>query len=622
MALNISKEDKYGIVITGRTFRITLLSFFVIYLLTLLGSIIDGLVIGQYMSPIEVAASALVTPVVILHSVISVMVGTTFQVDSLRDLAEGNIKHAGRVLALTLFTGILLSLAFALGIFFLSGPIADKLGHFSQIITYGPCGDYLRGLAIGMPGITIMNILTRSCQLEGKRRPILMSVVVLVLVSVIGDFICVGLLDTGLFGISLTTSLGYYAGDLVLAWPHLKGKMMIKPEWKGVSIGELIRINSEGFSTGVIVALCNATFPIRAFMINHSIMDLMADPQAGLQVYHAGAQASYGIDAFLNAMVATMFLLGNVPKFEEDRKGFNNVMDRLYAYELGSGAIITLILFAFSAWIPHLYMGLNASPEAYETATGVLQAYAFGLPSLMLIMLFANYIQLFDHMIIPGLLYLLANVATVRPAVIFGQAYANRYSGDLIRPIFYGLAWGQVVILLLLPIFIMIINKRPIRHLEDFRMLPDSFGVPPEDEIRAVITTQDQVMEFSRETDEFCKSRTGSTRTAYFTSLAVEEMGTNVIKHGFVRDERKRKHALDARVVYKDGGLIVRLRDNSLNFNPLKKAESIYENEDKERMIGLRMILAEAEDIDYTNLLDLNNLIVRIKANPKEAKEG
>ena len=621
--MELKKEKgnfEYGVVITGRTFRITLISYFVINVLTVLGTIIDGLVIGNYMSPIDVAASALVTPVVILHSIISVMVGTAFQVISLRDLAGGDIKHAGRVLGLTLFTGITLSLAFALVIFILSGPISHELGIFSKVINYGPCSEYLRGIAIGMPGITVMNILTRSCQLEGKRRPIVLSVIVMVSVSFIGDAICVWLLHTGLFGISLTTSLGYYAADLVLYLPQLKGEMMLKPEWEGLSIGELVRANSEGIAAGFTVAFCSATFPVRAMLINQSIVDLLADPQAGLHAYNTGAQASYLVDAFLNAMIATMFLLGNTQLFEQDKKGFKNVMDRLNRYEIGTAVLLSVLMYIFAEWIPYVYLGANAGTEVHRDAAGIMEAYALGLPLLMLIMIFASYIQIFGHMIIPNILYLLVNVAIVRPVVILANAYADAHSENMIRLIFFGFCWGELLLVLMLPLFVMIINKRPIRCLEDFRMFPPGFGVPEDDEIQAVITNQDEVMEFSLKTDEFCKKKTNSARTAYYTSLAVEEMGTNVIKHGFTRDQRKRKHALDARVVYKDGDLIVRLRDNSLNFNPLKKAESVFKSEDKSSFLGLKMILGAAEEIRYTNLLDLNNLIIRIKANPDEEK--
>ena len=101
-----------------------------------------------------------------------------------------------------------------------------------------------------------------------------------------------------------------------------------------------------------------------------------------------------------------------------------------------------------------------------------------------------------------------------------------------------------------------------------------------------------------------------SERTAYLTSLAIEEMATNVVKHGFTKDDRD--HTLSVRLVDKDDELILRFRDDSPGFDPRSKYEAIFRNPDISRMIGLRMIMAEAREVSYTSMFSLNNLIIRI----------
>ena len=88
-------------------------------------------------------------------------------------------------------------------------------------------------------------------------------------------------------------------------------------------------------------------------------------------------------------------------------------------------------------------------------------------------------------------------------------------------------------------------------------------------------------------------------------------MAKNVIEHGFSKD--KKKHTLSARIVHKDDELIIRLRDNCESFDPRKKYEQIYANEDIGSGIGIRMIMAEASEVRYTTMFNLNNLLIRIK---------
>ena len=83
------------------------------------------------------------------------------------------------------------------------------------------------------------------------------------------------------------------------------------------------------------------------------------------------------------------------------------------------------------------------------------------------------------------------------------------------------------------------------------------------------------------------------------------------------RDDKN--HILDIRLVYKEGELILRFRDDCPNFDPRKQYETIFRNDDVSRMIGARMIIAKAKDVSYTSMLDLNNLIIRIEDEPVQS---
>ena len=120
-------------------------------------------------------------------------------------------------------------------------------------------------------------------------------------------------------------------------------------------------------------------------------------------------------------------------------------------------------------------------------------------------------------------------------------------------------------------------------------------------------------MEFRDRVLDFCGEKGVSEKISFLTALTVEEVAMNIVQHGFMRDDKD--HILDIRLVYKEGELILRFRDDCPNFDPRKQYETIFRNNDVSRMIGTRMIIAKAKDVSYTSMLDLNNLIICIEAN-------
>ena len=81
-----------------------------------------------------------------------------------------------------------------------------------------------------------------------------------------------------------------------------------------------------------------------------------------------------------------------------------------------------------------------------------------------------------------------------------------------------------------------------------------------------------------------------------------------MIQHGFTDG---RPHCIEARILKKRDGYCVRFRNDCLIFDPLKQIQ-LLSDEDPTYHIGLRMIYGIASDIQYTCVLKLNNILVKI----------
>jgi anti-sigma regulatory factor (Ser/Thr protein kinase) len=411
-----------------------------------------------------------------------------------------------------------------------------------------------------------------------------------------------------LYGLTIGTSISYYAGVLVLLWYYRKPDVLIRPALKGISLLETLKVNNIGMPGGIVSVLYSLTLVLRGDMLNIA-MEWFNVGETGLRAYHVQVQVGYIVNAFQISAIGVMFLFGALCTAEEDKISFKQIISKVVRYDLLAALIMSAAILCFSGVIARLYLG--SGDEALASAEGVLRAFAVGILFQTAVILFANYLQVFSHFVLSALVIIVSNVIVPLFGASYGGAFEQMMSGDIVTGMFEGMTAFHILSALLLPLLIPFVNRR--LHGRDLVwMMPKDFGVSPEDELRGMISNQDDVMSFSQKAGEFCTAKGKSERTSYLTSLVIEEVATNVVQHGFTKDDRD--NTLSIRLVDKGDELIMRFRDDSPGFDPRSKYESLFANPDISRMIGLRMIMAEAKEVDYTSVFRLNNLIIRIDA--------
>ena len=597
--------------ITGKALRVTIASFFVANIMTVIGSVIDGFVIGNAMDESAAAAVGLVSPLVILFAVIGTTTGISFQDRSLRRLSRGDTAAAGRALIETLTLGLLLSVIVMILTLHWTESIVTSIGVPDGSNSAGPCADYLRGIAFGVPAMTAMAIMSRGPLIDGDSRIAVAAVIVMAAFNILLDVVCVNYSDAGMFEIALGTSFSYYAGTAVLVWYYRKPDVLIKPGVKGASLRETLKVNHAGVWGGILAAVFAVTMVLRADVLNFA-MELFRVGDAGLQAYNVQVQVNYIVSTFQNSAISALFLLSALCRNEEDREGFKKTTSGIVKYDIISVAAISIALFVFANGIAALYLG-SVSDEVMASAAGALRACAIGLVFQMIALLFANYIQLFGHYIVSAIIIIFVNFIAPLFGAAYGGVVAKAISGDPVVGVFGGVSVCSILVtLVVIPILIPIIS-RGLRGKDRLWVMPAGFGVSPEDELRETIASEQAVMEFRDRVLDFCGEKGVSEKISFLAALTVEEVAMNIVQHGFMRDDKD--HILEIRLVYKEGELILRFRDDCPNFDPRKQYETIFRNNDVSRMIGTRMIIAKAKDVSYTSMLDLNNLIICIEAN-------
>ena len=138
-------------------------------------------------------------------------------------------------------------------------------------------------------------------------------------------------------------------------------------------------------------------------------------------------------------------------------------------------------------------------------------------------------------------------------------------------------------------------------------LLPESFSVPPYCEIAVPATSTDEIIDLSRVAVAFALEHGADMKRAKTFGLVTEELAGVLSEHGFSDGTT---HNINARLVSKGDELIIRMRDDCKPFNMTEYYKMV--RTDIEQSAGMAIIMNQSKDVQYTNTLGTNNLIVRL----------
>ena len=112
----------------------------------------------------------------------------------------------------------------------------------------------------------------------------------------------------------------------------------------------------------------------------------------------------------------------------------------------------------------------------------------------------------------------------------------------------------------------------------------------------------ESVANIHREIDYFCQQNRIPRNKGNLLSIAFEEAALNIINHG------KQVDTIDICLLLEDGNLIVRIRDNGPQFDPL----AYVDENDILQMNNIRLLERLADQKTYTRIMNMNNTVLSI----------
>ena len=564
-------------------------------MVSLVNALVSSFFASNFVGIAAMSAVGLFGPLnMLVTSLSTVLVGGSAIICG-RYLGENRQEKLQGVFTLTIAVSLLIALLF-IAVFVLMGAF-DLTGAITRDPDVRPLlNSYLLGQAIGVLPLMLGNSLASFLSLENRAQRSLIASVGFIVANLVLNVLFVQLLRLEAFGLSLASSLGMWVFLSVQAEYFLSCKSRFRlalgaVEWRETL--DIVRIGLPG-------AAGNLYQTARGLIVNNLLNAFVGS--VGISAFAAANNLLGVIWAIPGGMLAVSRMIISVSVGEEDRQTLTDVMRVMFWRFIPLMCVFVASIVILAVPLTSIFYQDPSEPVFMMTVLG-FRILPFCMPLSIINMHFTCYGQASGK---TGLVHLLALLDGVVCVAGF-TALLIPFLG--IKSVYVANVLNGVVTTVVIVGYSCLRNRHMPRTMEELMVIPEGFGASEDERIDVSIKSIDDVVEVSDRVEEFCRSRGISKRSSYMAALAMEEMAGNVVDHGFTKD--RRKHSVDARVVHKDGDVIMRIKDDCVPFDPSERL-SIVEPDDPLKNVGIRMVFKVAKDVQYQSILGLNVLTIRI----------
>ncbi|MBQ5398229.1 MAG: ATP-binding protein [Ruminococcus sp.] len=583
--------------IISRLFRNSVISIIAAAIATMIGVVVDGIIIGRFLGEDCMAAYGLITPVINLATAFSGILATGSQVVCAQRLGAGNAEKARRAFSMCIVVTVIVSILMMLIFGVFRNNVCVLLGARGKSAHLLPLvSDYLLGMIFAFPSLLLLFEFNSLMRLDGDPNRVIVAVVVMTALDIAGDFLNALVIHGGMLGMGLATSLSYFVALIIMLLHFTKKDIIFKFSFKGLNLKDLAAILSTGSSSamgsvsamlrnavlnGILVATVLSSTAVAAFGILNTVFNFTSSVMIGV--------------GLTTAMIAGM-ILG-----EEDRTAAEHLVKTSVKTAIVVGAVLSILLFVCADWIAGVF-GSSDGAKMVELAARGLRFYSLSIILYGINIVFVNYTQGMRRMVLTNVFcFLQGFVYMILPALLL----AGILQADAVWLCFL---IGEVLTLTSIIVYACVRKHGVPLKMSDYLFLKEPFGISAENTLDFSISKSEDVIPASSSVESFCAEKGASPKESMMLALFVEELGNNIIKFGF---SDGKKHSIDVRAMKLDDGWRLRIRDDCKRFDPTEWIK-LHNTDDPTKNIGIRMVCGMAKDISYLSTMELNNICITI----------
>ena len=551
-----------------------------------LSGIVNGLVIGNYLSNLDMIALGFVSPLVQIVSVFSTIVSSGARIVCGKYIGRGDNKRINQTFTTTITVLICFGLLLTILGLTCSIPIAKIIAN---VETTERTAAYIKGLSIGMLPTTLIPCLMVFLQMRNENTYALISTLLLAVSNLIICLAVIEYIGLDIFGIGLVTSISQFItlGFIIIRFYMVKTlprfEKCTEKLLRDIMIFGLPTALSSllyGFRNGILLKLASSVYGVAA--VNAlSILNSSCGP----------------FDAVNIGVGATALMLASIYIGEKDSDSLIILSKVAITIGIIICSIKTIFIYFFAGDIARLF-GATAG-VVKEMTSNLYIAYGLCMPLNVIPLVIINTYQAFGKITYCNVILLFTTMIFPLSFAYFGKALIG------INSIWYCYTAAEIFIFIFIYVIACCVKKRLITNLEDLLILDNKIKVGKH--ISISIKTMDEVINVSKRVQDYCLSEKIDKNRSYISGLCVEEIAANIIEHGFTKSKKK-NNEIDIFVDVDKGNVKIRIKDNAVAFDPHIKIN----NEDPTTNIGIKMVSKLAKEMNYQNDFGLNVLIISI----------
>lgn len=557
-------------------------------------NVADGLVTGRLISSKAMAAYGLADPIYSVISTISSLFAVGMQIICAEKLAKGKTKEINSFFTTNFtFVFVLVSilaivceiLVTPFSVFLSSKNTDPEVLSLLRI--------FLMGLIPCAPAHACTTMLVPFLQLDGDSRRSKNSILLLTLLNIAGDLICVTVLDIGIFGIGLSTTVAYWVTMFYLLMHFRKKESRFGFDFVHMDGSALI----SSIKIGYPKALRYIFRFICRLLTNKWILFLGAATLMSSASVNSNISCLPGV--IIDGIQGAILLMVGVYYGEKDKASLQNLIRVSRKYIIRIVIPISLIGMLCSNFLARLY--ITDSPEVISLATVSLICLFAGQPFCAYNCSYIAYCQ---------------GLKETKKASVF--VALEQFVLPLCLAIIMGICWGPYglvasygliypILTIIIIIYSAICNRGFSGTIEG--LLSDTHEKEEIKQLSYTVTNMEEAVMVSKNLPEcLCKWQL-DTRRSFHVSLCVEEMVRNIMEYGF---NDKKKHYIDIRIMFDGSDVTIRFRDNCKLYDFTTKMNDVWDDDDPCANVGVKLSIGVSKEIRYMNLLDTNVLSISI----------
>lgn len=551
-----------------------------------LSGIVNGLIIGKYLSNLDMIALGFEMPLSTIVSVVPSVVSAGARVLCGNYIGRGQKEKVNQTFTNAIRILVVLGIMITTTGLLFSNQIASIIASEEAL---EKTAMYIRGSAIGSIPSVLIPCLMVFLQMENEGRYALIATAFLAIVNLVLSLGAMNFIGIDIFGVGLITSISEIVTLIFILIKFYKNKSLPRYNNKyKIEIKDIILFGLPSGLAGLLYALRNST--LNTFTSN-----------------------TYGSDA-VNAL---SILVSSAGPFDGINIGVGQaalMLASIYVGEKDSDALVTLaktairvgiilatakvaIIFAFAGSLADVF---GAIESVRPLTIDLYKAYSLSMPLNIIALAIIN-----SYQALGKITY--CNIITIISAYVFPIAFAylgNSFLG--INSIWYCYPFAEIAVIMIV-YFVACIKKRHIiTSLSEIICLDSNLEI--KSRMTISIRTIQEVEEVSKKIQSYCLSENISKNKSYIAGLCSEEIAVNIIEHGFTKSKKKHKE-IDIYVCAENESVNIRIKDNSVAFDPHTK---IVNSDDPTINIGIRMVSKLAKEMNYQNTFGLNVLSITL----------